>query len=73
MKKMNLPSLNRMARAAREGKEFLPGCSGKVGYRTREEARDTARDRREKGVKKRLTVYKCMSCNKWHITSHGKG
>jgi len=71
VKRLNIKGLNRMARAAQKGEKFVPGCSGKQRYRTREEAREVQARRREAGVK-RLTLYKCNHCAHWHLTTHTK-
>lgn len=44
---------------------------GKIGYRTRKEAKHAVKEMKQK---KRIqkgggSVYKCQECNSWHVTS----
>jgi hypothetical protein len=69
VRKLNLCSLNRQARAARAGDAFVPGCTGKPAYDTGAEANEVVRRRKEAGAK-RLSSYQCKNCHLFHITSH---
>jgi hypothetical protein len=69
MKQLNLRGLNRQARAAQKGETFIPGCTGKAGYPTRDAALEMARRRRDASGD-RVTHYKCKTCGRWHLTSH---
>lgn len=68
MRRLNLKSLNRQARAAREGKEYVPGCTGKMQYASAEAAKDVISRRKQEGEWRHLTTYKCRGCAQWHIT-----
>lgn len=69
LRTLNIGALNRQARAVRNGEEFVPGCTGKRAYESSADAIAERDKRRESGVK-RLSIYRCSHCEKWHLTSH---
>jgi hypothetical protein len=72
VKRLNVSRLNEMAKAAQRGEEFVPGCTGKKAYFTRQKGSDAILARKQQGVNRKLSLYRCKHCHKWHITSHPK-
>lgn len=64
LKRLNLYSLNRIARAAQAGEEYVAGCTGKKAYWTSEQALAKPRKKGEP----RLYAYRCKHCKKFHLT-----
>ena len=70
LRKLNLDSLNRRARAVQKGEPFLHGCTGKARYATPEQANDRKVEIKTHDPSARVRVYKCVHCNEWHVTGH---
>lgn len=72
MRRLNLASLNRQARAAQVGEKFVSGCTGKDAYKSGRAATEAVLELKQKKVNrnKKITTYRCTNCNKWHLTSH---
>jgi hypothetical protein len=73
MKRLNLSSLNRQARAAQAGEEFHEGCTGKTAYPSGIQAAEAAADLKRSGAARKASSYRCRHCGLWHVTSHAKG
>lgn len=71
MRRLNLDSLRRQAKAAQAGEKFIPGCTGKVAYADYEEA-SVVRDLMRARLHRRVTCYRCRTCKAWHTSVHRK-